>query len=89
VGLASTQDGLDSLYQVISGSGGAEAETTAWNGEYYEKDRVQPVDWDNNQYLLGYALITIRGKDVSMVWRYVDPASGIFISRKDFSYRQP
>lgn len=89
VGLASTQDGLVSLYQVIAGSGGAEAETTDWNGEYYEKDRVQPVDWDDNQYLLGYALITIRGKDVSMVWRYVDPASGIFTSRKVFSYRQP
>lgn len=89
VGLASTQDGRHSIYQVIAGSGGAEPEATPWSGEYFEASRIQPVDWDEDRYRIGYALVTVRGRDVSMVWRNYDPASRSFTSREVLGYRQP
>lgn len=88
VGLAATEDGSHSIYQVISGSGGAEAEKNPWDGIYAENTRIQPVDWDEGSYREGYALVTISGRDVKMEWRSYDQTTGAFRTRPVFSYTQ-
>lgn len=88
-GDASTEDGSRSIYQTIAGSGGAEPEAQQWDGVYAEHGRVRPVAWDENRYRTGYALVTIRGRDVTTEWRYYDPAAGAFRSEPVFSYTQP
>ncbi|MCL5022724.1 MAG: metallophosphoesterase [Nitrospirae bacterium] len=88
VGLASTEDGRYFLYQVISGSGGAEAEKSGWDGLYAEDTRVQPVDWDEGIYREGYALVTITGRDVTLEWRYYDDTERVFKTKPVFSYSQ-
>lgn len=88
VGLATTEDGSHSIYQIISGSGGAEAERSPWNGIYAENTRIQPVDWDEGNYREGYALVTISGRDVKMEWRSYDQTEGAFKTRQVFTYSQ-
>ncbi len=87
-GLATTEDGRHSIYQIIAGSGGAEAEKSLWDGVYAENGRVQPVDWDGNDYREGYALVTVNGQEVTMEWRYYDQGAGSFKAKRAFAYRQ-
>ncbi len=84
LGLATTEDGAKSIYQILVGSAGAGFEDGSWNGVYYESDRVTPVE-RNNEYE-GYALVTIDGSSVIMVWRYYDASAGAFSSMPGFSY---
>jgi len=86
LGLATTVDGTQSIYQTLAGSAGAGFESGSWNGVYYESDRVSSID-RNNVYN-GYALVTIDGRDVSMEWRYYDSDEGAFKSRSGFRYTQ-
>ena len=85
-GSATTADGQHSIHQVIAGSGGANFEW--WDGVYYESDRItpgtSPAPWNNDKE--GYALVTVKGMNVQMDWRYYDPATGSFKVGDSFSY---
>ena len=85
--LIQTKDGSKSIYQILAGSGGAEKES--WNGNYApsETSRITAIDKDTTYE--GYALVTINDREVSMEWRYYDPADGVFKSRPGFTYTQP
>lgn len=85
--LIQTKDGSKSIYQILAGSGGAEKES--WNGNYApsETSRITAIDKDTTYE--GYALVTINDREVTMEWRYYDPAAGAFKSRPGFTYSQP
>jgi hypothetical protein len=85
--LIKTKDGTKSVYQVLAGSGGAEKDT--WNGNYApsETSRITAIDKDTTYE--GYALVTIKDRQVTMEWRYYDPVAGLFKSRPGFTSDQP
>jgi hypothetical protein len=84
--LASTDDGLHTVEQIIAGSAGAGFET-GWDGIYYESTRVTPLVW-NNTYE-GYLVFTIDDNTIIGQWRYYDPAAGRFEVGDEFGYNLP
>lgn len=84
---AQTKDGSKAIYQVLAGSGGAEKDS--WNGNYAPSEAARITALDKDTSYEGYALVTISDRQVTMEWRYYDPAAGVFKSRAGFTYNQP
>lgn len=55
------------IYQVLTGSGGAPFDT--WNPPYAEADKVEVVNDYHNEALYGYVLVTVDGPHVTMRWK--------------------